>query len=152
MFATEMDPREKKAKMHILDDLIGYMRKLELGKDDSKNPLEDGLDMAEDKMADRSQRDLDEKPSHVEIEIESPEEEEREMAGEAPSEEEEEEEEGEKITPFQKEMKNYFNDTDRPKMGTSMSFMVESKKPIKKDVVGISEKMSKKKRGRPFKG
>lgn len=146
MFAQEMDPREKRAKMHILDDLIGYMRKLELGKDESDDPLKEGLEMAEDKMDDREERGMEDQPEGMDVEIEKPE------MGEEVMEEEPEEEKGPEMSPFQKEMKDYFNNTDRPKVGTSMSFMVESKKPGKKMVKDVEKMAFKKKKGRPFKG
>jgi hypothetical protein len=152
-----MQRSDKDAKLGVLDGLIKYMRQLELAKDDPKDALGEGLDMVKDEMKDVAERDLDSEDPNVEIEIESPEEEEREMADG-----EEEMEEGEELSPFQKNMKDYFNNTDRPKVGSSLSFMVETKKPIAKSGMKSSserkdgmdmleEKMNKKKRGRPFK-
>jgi hypothetical protein len=137
---------ESQSKLGVLEDLIKYMRKLELAKDEPKDALAEGLGAVEDKMSDEAEGE-EEKPS-LEIEIGAePKEDEEEMMMAGPESEETEEE----LSPFQQKMKDYFNDTDKPKMGSSMSFMVASKKPGMKMEEDMAAMPSKKKRGRPFK-
>ncbi len=143
---------DRNAKLGVLDGLIKYMRQLELAKDEPKDALGKGMEHVEKNMED----------PEVDVEIEAPEDG-REMdpfnkMGEG-KDDMEEEGESEEMSPLHKEMKSYFNNKDKPKIGSSMSFMVESKKPLalvkkdngKMDAMDMAM-MKKKKAGRPRKG
>lgn len=137
-----MSDSEKSSKLGVLEDLIKYMRKLELAKDETEDPLSEGLEAVGDKLEDKAERGMEEEEPEVEISLEAEPSGEGEDTGET-------EEESEELSPFQQKMKDYFNDTDRPKVGNSMAFMVESKKPVEK-VAEVEMAVKKKKRGRPF--
>lgn len=140
---------DRNAKLGVLDGLIKYMRQLELAKDEPKDALAEGLDKVEGDMGDKPELD---------VEIEAPKDG-RQMGMEGMDDNEDMPEE-EEMSPLHKEMKDYFNNKDKPKIGSSMSFMVESKKPLALVKKGVDHKMDamdiammkKKKAGRPRKG
>lgn len=139
---------DRNTKIGVLDGLIKYMRQLELAKDAPEDALAEGMDKVERGMSDKpmEEMEVDEPESDFEKsrELKDP------MA---------EEKEGEEpLSPLKKEMKDYFNNKDKPKVGGSMTFMVESKKPMvkpmrdgKMDAMDMAM-MKKKKAGRPRKG
>ena len=137
MMTQSMPDDERKSKLGVLEDLIRYMRKLELAKDDDvKDPLAEGLSAVGEGM--KEPPEDDEEPE-LEVAIKKG--------------DDDEESEGEELSPFQKKMKDYFNDTDRPKVGNSMSFMMASKKPLSASEAEKEMPISikRRKRGRPFK-
>lgn len=144
---SQMIDKEKSSKLGVLEDLIKYMRKLELAKDEPEDALSDGLAEAEGKMHDDHERSMEDvKDPEVEIAVDGkPDEAIEEIAEDAA--------ESDELSPFEQKMKDYFNDTDKPKMGNSMSFMVAAEKPVvKREAKGVMEMgmAKKKKRGRPF--
>lgn len=128
---------EKEARMNVLDDLIKYMRRKELQEEAPEDALGEGMEAIADKMEseDGEETEREEKPEAI-LEIEN------EPTHELnPDEEEDLAEMEDELSPFQKKMKDYFNNRDRPKMGKSMSFMVATKTPTSsKQVMKPSEK------------
>lgn len=138
---------EKQARLGVLDDLIKYMRRLELDKDEPQDALGEGLEAVADKMAPEEDEEMEEREERPEaiVELEAGPKDEMAEEDDEPMDGEEE------LSPFQKKMKDYFNNRDRPKVGKSMSFMVATKTPTKGPVQAAEDEMKFKRSGKPFK-